>query len=59
MSSPSMSSTADVTVNDPSDDDLIELEISEDEETSHAIDISLLFDILENFDVYGEESNQP
>jgi hypothetical protein len=54
MSSPSMANTAEVTVDDQSEDDLIEMEISEDDEAT-PITISSLFDILENFDVYGEK----
>jgi hypothetical protein len=54
MSSPSMANTAEVTVGDQSEDDLIEMEISEDDEAT-PITISSLFDILENFDVYGEK----
>ncbi|EFX76860.1 hypothetical protein DAPPUDRAFT_106731 [Daphnia pulex] len=54
MSSPSMANTAEVTVGDQSEDDLIEMEISDDDEAT-PITISSLFDILENFDVYGEK----
>ena len=49
-----MTNTAEVTVDDQSEDDLIEMEISEDDEAT-PITISSLFDILENFDVYGEK----
>lgn len=49
-----MANTAEVTVGDQSEDDLTEMEISEDDEVT-PIPISSLFDILENFDVYGEK----
>jgi hypothetical protein len=45
MSFPSMSNTAEVTVDDQSEDDLIEMEISEDDE-ARPNTISSLFDIL-------------
>ena len=48
-----MTNNVDV-IGDSCEDDVIELEISEDEEDLHTININMLFDILENFDVYGE-----